>query len=65
MSQVSAKAKCFVEEKQRLQQIRSEVMKFKGIDRSYTSFGGNGILTKEQYEEGMQLFKKMRNCRYW
>ncbi len=35
------------------------------IDRSYTSFGGNGILTEEQYKEGMELFEKMRHMSAW
>lgn len=39
--------------------------KFKPIDRSYTTFGGNGCLTKEQYEKGMSLSRKMRNMSAW
>ncbi len=69
MPQVSENSKCVLEERekerQRLEQYRDELMQLHPIDRSYTSFGGNGTLTEEQYEEGMQLFKKMRNCRYW
>ena len=39
--------------------------KFKPIDRSYTTFGGNGYLTKEQYEKGMALSRRMRHMSSW
>lgn len=35
------------------------------IDRTETSFGGKGCLTKEQYEQAMALVKKMRNMSAW
>ena len=35
------------------------------IDRTETSFGGKGCLTKEQYEQAMALVKKMRNVSAW
>lgn len=35
------------------------------IDRTYTTFGGNGYLTKEQYEKGMSLSRKMKNKSSW
>lgn len=39
--------------------------KFKPVDRSYTTFGGNGCLTKEQYEKGMSLSRRMRHMSSW
>lgn len=35
------------------------------IDRTETSFGGKGCLTKEQYEKAMSLSRKMRNMSAW
>ena len=38
---------------------------FNTLNTGYTTFGGNGYLTKEQYEKGMSLSRKMKNKSSW
>lgn len=39
--------------------------KYARIDRTKTTFGGVGILTKQQYEQAMSLMRKMKNMSSW
>ena len=67
MSFISTKAKLLINVNKTINTVNSgyKLMKRKSIDRSYTTFGGNGCLTKEQYEKGMSLSRKMKNMSSW
>lgn len=64
MSYVSAQAKVNAANKQ-LDAKHNASKVAASIDRTETSFGGKGCLTKEQYEKGMALSRKMRNMSAW
>ena len=64
MSYVSAQAKVYADSKQRTPQYNANKIALR-IDRTETSFGGKGRLTKEQYEKGMSLARKMRTMSAW
>ncbi len=64
MSYISAQAKMSAASK-RLGAKCNAGKKTTGIDRSETSFGGKGCLTKKQYEKAMSLSRKMRNMSAW
>ena len=67
MSFISTKAKLLINVNKTINTVNSgyKLMKRKSIDRSYTTYGGNGCLTKEQYEKGMSLSRKMKNMSSW
>lgn len=67
MSFISTKAQLLINVNKTINTVNSgyRLMKRKSIDRSYTTFGGNGCLTKEQYEKGMSLSRKMKNMSSW
>ena len=67
MSFISTKEKLLINVNKTINTVNSgyKLMKRKSIDRSYTTFGGNGCLTKEQYEKGMSLSRKMKNMSSW
>lgn len=67
MSFISTKAQLLINVNKTINTVNSgyKLMKRKSIDRSYTTFGGNGCLTKEQYEKGMSLSRKMKNMSSW
>ena len=67
MSFISTKAKLLINIDKTINTVNSgyKLMKRKPMDRSYTTFGGNGCLTKEQYEKGMSLSRKMKNMSSW
>ena len=68
MSYISTKAKLLINVDKTKNVINSGyklTKRSKPIDRSYTTFGGNGCLTKEQYEKGMSLSKKMKKMSSW
>lgn len=64
MSYISIQAKLFKEARQRNYKLARGKEEAR-IDRTYTTFGGNGILTQEQWEKGMQLSKKMKDYSAW
>lgn len=64
MSYVSTQAKENITGKQ-LVAKRNANQKAARIDRTETSFGGKGYLTKEQYDDGMALARKMRKKSAW
>lgn len=64
MSHISTKAALLIPPDKKFPKVKT-YKKFKMIDRSYTTFGGNGCLTKEQYEKGMSLSRKMKNMSAW
>lgn len=64
MSYVSTQAKMYASTK-RFGAKRNSSKKAPMIDRTETSFGGKGCLTKEQYEKGMALSRRMRNMSAW
>ena len=67
MSFISTKAQLLINIDKTINTVNSgyKLMKRKSIDRSYTTYGGNGCLTKEQYEKGMSLSRKMKNMSSW
>ena len=67
MSFISTKTKLLINVNKTINTVNSgyKLMKRKSIDRSYTTYGGNGCLTKEQYEKGMSLSRKMKNMSSW
>ena len=67
MSFISTKAQLLINVNKTINTVNSgyKLMKRKSIDRSYTTYGGNGCLTKEQYEKGMSLSRKMKNMSSW
>lgn len=64
MSYVSTQAKMYTASKRRSPRHNASQNATR-IDRTETSFGGKGCLTKEQYEKGMALSRKMRNMSAW
>lgn len=64
MSYVSTQAKTYAAGK-RFSAKRNASKDAARIDRTETSFGGKGCLTKAQYEKGMTLARKMRNMSAW
>lgn len=64
MSYISVQAKVNAAS-QRLGSKCGKSKKASKIDRTETSFGGKGCLTKEQYEKGMALSQKMQHMSAW
>lgn len=64
MSYISAQAKVNAGS-QRISLPQDESKEIPKIDRTETSFAGNGYLTKEQYEEGLSLFREMQHMSAW
>lgn len=64
MSYISIKAASLKGPERRFS-MKKTYRKFKPIDRSYITFGGNGSLTKEQYEKGMSLSRRMKHMSSW
>lgn len=65
MSYISTQAKLNTQTK-RFGHKKNVCYKHKTIaDCEETTFGGTLILTKEQYEKGMALSRKMRNMSAW
>ena len=65
MSYISTQAKLNTQTK-RFGHKKNVCYKQKTIaDCEETTFGGTLILTKEQYEKGMALSRKMRNMSAW
>ena len=64
MSYVSAQAKVYADSKQRTSKLSEREVALR-IDWAETSFGGKGCLTKEQFEKGMALSRKMRTMTAW
>lgn len=65
MSYISVKAQLLAEKKKKLQRYKVAKNNRAGIDFTYTCFGGNSVLTKEQYDNAMKLSKKMKNMSAW
>ena len=67
MSFISTKAQLLINVNKTINTVNSgyKLMKRKSIDRSYKTYGGNGCLTKEQYEKGMSLSRRMKNMSSW
>lgn len=68
MSHISTKAKLFINVNKTCKTFNGRyklIKKRKPIDRTYTTFGGNGCLTKEQYEKAMTLSRKMKKMSSW
>lgn len=64
MSYVSAQAKVYADSRQHSTQFSISKVASR-VDRTETSFGGKGCLTKEQYEKGMALARKMQKKSAW
>lgn len=64
MSYVSAQAKVYADSKQYTSKFNESQIASR-IDWTETTFGGKGCLTKEQYEKGMALSRKMRKMSTW
>lgn len=66
MSYVSTQAKMYVNTKRFGRKKTNHPYKHKTIaDCEETTFGGTLFLSKEQYEKGMALSRKMKNMSAW
>ena len=64
MSYVSAQAKVYADSRQYTPQFSISKIASR-VDRTETSFGGKGCLTKEQYKKGTALARKMKKKSAW
>lgn len=64
MSYVSAQAKVYADSRYNRPRPYTGI-RHEPRDWNETSFGGKGCLTKEQYERGMALSRKMRTMSEW